>query len=198
MKDVYLIVRPHPREYPNKRENVKAVIPDRRIKIFQNLPHNVLVDSPILKFPLENHFQSVDVLTTGWSSVGLDWQIRGKPTVTYDGNLTWYPPETHYSGTSVEEYFHNLMSVVAGEHVLNNTHTRNAISWYCFSNFKKSTRIASSLFDEKIVGSFFVKMKISSVLSRFTPKLYMKLRMSRIVTKSDWKGILGLFEIPGY
>jgi hypothetical protein len=195
MEDTYLIVRPHPREYPNKRENVQALTSKKRSEIFQNLPRNVLLDSPTLGFPLENHFRSVSVLTTGWSSVGLDWQMRGKPTVTYDKNLTWYPSETHYSGSSVEEYFRNIKSALCGNTELNDLHTRNAVSWYCFSNFEQSIRIGSSIFDEKIIGPLLARLKIPGILSRVAPKLHIRLRMSRALCFSNWQGILGLFEI---
>jgi hypothetical protein len=195
MKDTYLIVRPHPREYPNKRESVTAVTSERRVKILQNLPRNVVVDAPTLRFPLENHFQSVSVLTTGWSSVGLDWQIRGKPTVTYDCNLTGYPAQTHYSGDSVDEYFANLRTALSGNSDMNDDHTINATSWYCFSNFKKSIRIGSSLLDERIVGTLLTKSKISGTLSRLSPRFYLRLQLSRTIIYSDWKGILRLFEL---
>jgi hypothetical protein len=69
-KDVSLIIRPHPREFPNKREGLKGEAVDKRSELFENLPENIYVDHPSQKYAIEDHFDETSVVTTGMPNLG--------------------------------------------------------------------------------------------------------------------------------
>ena len=107
-REVCLIIRPHPRDFPNKREKVLAEQVSKWVKILRNLPDNVRVDEPINQYSLYDHFKEVDVVLTGWSFSGLEALARGIPVVTYDSKLPSYPPSIHFSGLSKDVFFENI------------------------------------------------------------------------------------------
>jgi hypothetical protein len=192
--DIVLIVRPHPREFPNKREKVLAEITKTRSLFFANLPGTVIVDYPKLKVPIEDYFSDVIGITTGWSSIGLEWQMRGKLCVSYDSTLPMYPVETHLTGNTKEEYFANIEKVISGnmDHV--ERYTTSAISWYLFSNFKGSARLGSSILEELFLEGFFKKTKISSAINRFFPNLKIWIDLHSIGLFPDRNKILRYFS----
>jgi hypothetical protein len=108
-QNTHLIVRLHPREFPNKRESQVSPRGVLWEQILRNLPKNVHIDHPKLNFALHDHFKEIDVLTTGWSTTGLEALSEGIPVVTYDKNLVKYPVSIHFSGESEKEYFENLI-----------------------------------------------------------------------------------------
>jgi len=169
-KDVSLIIRPHPREFPNKREDVRGEAVDKRSELFENLPANVFVDYPSIKFAIEDHFVETSVVTTGWSSVGLDWQMRGKVCVTYDQNLPMYPPDTHLTGSTQGAYFRNL------DYALNlppsDTKIIQSIAekWYEYSNFTGSAKLISSVFESNPHKWFLKYTLINSFSYRYFPE----------------------------
>ncbi len=168
-EDIALIVRPHPREFPNKREKVLAEIIETRTQFFAQLPESVIVDYPQLQVPIDDYFSEVIAITTGWSSVGLEWQMRGKFCVTYDSALPMYPPETHLTGNTRQEYFANLERIISGDIDNSERYTKNAYNWYLFSNFKGTARLGSSIFEEVYLEGFFKKTKISSAINKLFP-----------------------------
>jgi hypothetical protein len=193
-EDVVLIVRPHPREFPNKREKVTAEITKSRARFFETLPLRVIVDYPHFKVPIEAYFPEVIGITTGWSSVGIDWQIRGKPCVTYDSAVPMYPPETHLSGTSREQYFTNIEKVIMGLVDNPDYYTANALSWYLFSNFKGEVRLGSSILSEIYVSEILRKTKLLGAITKFFPKLRLWLDLHSVSFFPNKKKILKYFS----
>ena len=193
-EDVVLIVRPHPREFPNKREKVIAEITKSRGEFLANLPPNVIVDHPKLGVPIEDYFLEVIAITTGWSSVGIDWQMRGKLCVSYDSALPMYPPETHLTGSTREQYFGNIEKVIMGLVDDPDYYTRNAASWYVFSNFKGAARLGSSILSEVYLGDFLKKTRLLGVLNRYFPKLKIWLDLHSVGFFPNRKKILEYFS----
>jgi hypothetical protein len=193
-EDVVLIVRPHPREFPNKREKVTAEVTKSWARFFETLPLGVIVDYPHFKVPIEAYFPEVVGITTGWSSVGIDWQIRGKPCVTYDSAVPTYPPETHLSGTTREQYFINIEKVIMGLVDNPDYYTANALSWYLFSNFKGEARLGSSILSEIYVSKILRKTKLLGAITKFFPKLRLWLDLHSISLFPNKKKILEYFS----
>lgn len=193
-KDVILVVRPHPREFPNKRDMVTAEITKTRSKFFEKLPPRVIVDYPHFKVPIEAYFQEVIGITTGWSSVGIDWQIRGKMCITYDSALPMYPRETHLSGTSREQYYINIEKVILDLVDNPDYYTANALSWYLFSNFKGEARLGSSILSEMFLSEILRKTKLLNVIIKFFPRLWLWLDLHSISLFPNKKKILEYFS----
>jgi hypothetical protein len=108
--ELQLVVRPHPREFPNRREGVLSANWKEWSSVLQKLPANVKVDHPDQKFSLYDHLSNVAVVITGWSSVAVEALSAGIPVVTYDEKLPTFPPSMQYTGASVDEYFENILN----------------------------------------------------------------------------------------
>jgi hypothetical protein len=193
-EDIVLIVRPHPRELPNKRDKVMADSVKSRAKFLANLPPNVIVDYPDLGVPIENYFSEVIAITTGWSSVGIEWQMRGKICVSYDSSLPMYPPETHLTGSTREHYFDNIKKVIMGLVDDADYYTRNATSWYIFSNFKGVARLGSSILSEVYLRDIIRRLRLLGVLNRYFPKLQIWLDLHSVGFFPNRKKILEYFS----
>lgn len=193
-KELALVIRLHPREFPNKRESVMAEAHQERAQLFGQLPENVRLDHPSLGIPIEDYFEETTAITTGWSSVGLEWQIRGIPCVTYDSNLPMYPNRTHLASTSKEEYFMNLSYVLSTKFIQNEKLKSNATKWYAYANFKGTVRIGTSVLEEIYLGQFFKRMKITGFLNRYFPRIKSWIDLKSPSLHTGSKKVLRYFE----
>jgi len=109
-----LVVRVHPREFPNKRESKTSPAGIRWVQELSELPPNVFLNHPNQELSLYDFLDEVDVLVTGWSSVGLEAALQGVKLITYDSTLPGYPASIGLTGTSKQEYFDNLDTALRG------------------------------------------------------------------------------------
>jgi hypothetical protein len=107
-KDIFLIIRVHPRDYPNKRDDRQSEQAALWEKLFESKPNNVVVNWPHDKISLYDILKDIDVVVTGWSATGIEALAFGVPIVTYDRFLPSYPPDIHFTGESVSEYYANI------------------------------------------------------------------------------------------
>jgi len=145
--DVCLIIRLHPRDFPNRRESVHAEQALQWDAMFENLPANVKVDYPLDKFPLGDHLDEIDVLITGWSSTALEAMAKGIPVITYDANLPRFPPSIHHSGITRMEYLENLSrstSLVRDPRI-----REGMLKWLAYTYCRGTIRVPGRLMDRK-------------------------------------------------
>jgi hypothetical protein len=101
-----LIIRVHPREFPNKREGVLSAQVKTLRLLFDNLPPNVKVNWPDDKISLHDLLKIVDVGLNATSTAGLEMLLFGIPVITYDPNqLIAYPPGLNCCPQNQNEYF---------------------------------------------------------------------------------------------
>lgn len=160
--DLELIIRLHPREFANKREN-NASESVRQWHFLQNkLPPKVHIDSPDKMFSITDHLTEVTAVTTGWSSFGMQAILSGIPVVTYDKNLNIYPEGICLSGDTKEQYYNNLHTVVY-ENVPNKI---KAISnWLDYSWREGSLYLGGGIFERKAVKKIFMRFPKPRALS---------------------------------
>jgi hypothetical protein len=103
--DLFLIVRVHPREFPNKRDGVKSEHASQLEEVLRELPRNVAVNWPVDGISLYDLAEITDVCLNGWSSAGKEMSLLGIPVVIYSGDLVFYPPDLNYLGETTESYF---------------------------------------------------------------------------------------------
>lgn len=111
--DLFLIVRVHPRELPNRREGVKsehAAVLERQ---FVGLPGNAAVNWPTDGISLYDLAEEADVFLNAWSSVGKEMSQLGRPVVTYAKDVIFYPAELNYTGNTVVEYLSQIDRALA-------------------------------------------------------------------------------------
>ncbi len=177
LEGVSLVIRPHPREFPNKRDSVKSEHVKLWESLFSRLPSNVYLDSPDQKNSVFDHFSEIDCLITGWSAVGLEAMLHGIPCVTFDDRLPPFPSSIHFSGSSVDEYFKNLLlGIDAGrsEKIRADAHRWAAYNWV-----NGSVRTSGQMRDFPIVKNIRFLRRAVDFLGTKHPK-YIKLVEARI------------------
>ncbi len=103
--DRFLLVRVHPREFPNKRESTKSEHARMLEQELVSLPDNVRVNWPADELSLYDIAEYADVFLNAWSSVGKEMSLVGRPVVVYSPGLLMYPPDLNYVGETKQHYF---------------------------------------------------------------------------------------------
>jgi hypothetical protein len=106
--DLFLLIRVHPREFPNKRENVRSAHASLLVTEFSDLPGNVRVNWPNDGISLYQLANQADVFLNAWSSAGKEMALLGIPVVSYCRDLLFYPGDLNYLGETEEEYFRGI------------------------------------------------------------------------------------------
>lgn len=133
------IIRIHPREFPNKREAISSPAGLRWERELAKLPPNVLVNHPKDEISIYSLFEEIEVVVTGWSSVGLEACLAGLQLVTYDKTLPDYPANIGLTGDSKLEYFENLQLALAG--TANIPNRERALAWMHHSMNRGTSRV---------------------------------------------------------
>jgi hypothetical protein len=106
--DLFLVIRVHPREFPNKRERLVSDHAKMLMEAFATLPGNVRVNWPADRVSLYDVAVITDVFVNAWSSAGREMAWLGLPVVLYSPHLTHYPPDLNYVGSTEPEYFRQI------------------------------------------------------------------------------------------
>lgn len=141
--DLFLVVRVHPRDFPNKREQVRSEQSFMLEELLQNVPLNVHINWPEEGVSLYELFEETDVLLTGWSVTAIEALVLGLPVVTYDEKLPSYPRDIMSTGRSAEEYYANIdKELIQGWRIEN---VVNGFRWLAY-NFMDCTVVVSKSF----------------------------------------------------
>lgn len=97
------------------------------VALLKDLPSNVFLNHPDQKISIYELFEEVDVVVTGWSSVGIEAAARNVKLITYDSSLPGYPANIGLTGATEEEYFSNLEFALACRDSIN--YRDNALKW---------------------------------------------------------------------
>jgi hypothetical protein len=103
--DIFLVIRVHPREFPNRRDAQKSQHAHEMEKVFVSLPDNAAVNWPADGISIYDLADQTDVFLNAWSSVGKEMTMLGIPVVIYSRKLPLYPPGINYLGETRDEYF---------------------------------------------------------------------------------------------
>jgi len=107
-KDKFLIIRVHPREFPNKRDGVKSEHAKMLEKVLKDLPDNVRINWPADKLSIYDLAHEADAFLNAWSTVGIEMSLLGIPVVLYSKDLTLYPSDLNYVAKNRKEYFEKI------------------------------------------------------------------------------------------
>jgi hypothetical protein len=103
-KDLLLVIRVHPREFPNKREGVKSEHAAHLESLLTDLPPNVRVNWPADQISVYDLANEASAFLTAWSSVGKEMATLGLPVVTYCPQLLLYPAALHEAAVTLPDY----------------------------------------------------------------------------------------------
>lgn len=173
--ELYLIVRVHPRDFPNRREGMVSDQGKRLLKVFDRLPENVEINWPKDSISIYDLYINSDVITTGWSITALEAGMLGLPVVTYDSNLPSYPISTMFTGRDSKTYFENILRAVEkgwsfeqAEHCfrwlsLNHNHGAVTISNY-FDNFEANRKALPLKIHDRLLSKFNIDGNVDRML----------------------------------
>jgi hypothetical protein len=166
-EDLFLIVRVHPREFPNKRESVKSEHAKMLEVLFEKLPINIGINWPTDNLSIYDLAEETDVFLNAWSSVGKEMSVFGIPVVLYSPQLIFYPADLNYVGTTEIDYFAQIEKAL--QDGWNFEHIRQAYRWYSLE-FEKSLVIFSNDF-----GPENLKTARKNLVLSFAQRAYNKL-----------------------
>ena len=200
--DLFLIVRIHPRTFPSKRNAVMALEQIELAKILE-VPHdNVRVNTPTDKISIYDLYSQIDALVTGWSATGVEAMTFKVPVVTYDKNLPSYPASIHYTGSTREEYFRNLLlSTKAGR---SGAIAEKTLGWMAFSMSVGVIRHPSLLMHSNLVVTNKIFNFLYRGFNRLFPGIIKRIEAGQNINRAESNrinallvtGKKSLYEVP--
>jgi len=107
-KDLFLLIRVHPREFPNNRNAKKSEHIKILKSIFSDLPPNIKVNWPRDLISVYDLAEVTSVFLNAWSSVGVEMSLLGIPVVIYSDELVSYPSSLNYLAKTKQDYFSQI------------------------------------------------------------------------------------------
>jgi hypothetical protein len=107
-KDLFLLIRVHPRELPNPRDNVHSTHAKKLAEVLVNLPPNVRINWPQEGVSLYDILPEINVGLNGWSSTGKELALMGIPVVIFTGDILFYPSSLNILANNRDDYFHRI------------------------------------------------------------------------------------------
>lgn len=130
-RDLHLLIRVHPREFPNKREGQRSQNSFLLEEIFKDLPENVSVNWPSDNVSLYDLFGITDVVLNSTSSAGLEFSAMGAPVVVHDTHfMLSYDPEINRQVLRRSDYMAVVDEALRNGWSIENS--RKAFRWWAF------------------------------------------------------------------
>ncbi|TGM62103.1 capsule biosynthesis protein [Leptospira meyeri] len=166
--DLFLIIRVHPREFPNKRDSVRSTHSYELEKIFNVLPANIAINWPTDNISIYDLAKETDLFLNAWSSVGEEMTFFGIPVLIYSPELLLYPADLNYVATSKVDYFEKIGLALQDGHNLENT--KKAFRWYALKLYKSVFKISDKFHyhedPELLNGNYFKKWLIRLIAKK--------------------------------
>jgi hypothetical protein len=140
--DVFLVIRVHPREFPNRRDQKKSQHAQELESVFVSLPDNVIVNWPSDGVSVYDLADQTDVFLNAWSSTGREMAMLGLPVVIYSSELPLYPTGLNYLGETHESYFRAIDEALKDG--WNLERARLAYRWAAFEFVRATVDISDS------------------------------------------------------
>ncbi|MBN9287346.1 MAG: capsule biosynthesis protein [Gammaproteobacteria bacterium] len=140
--ELFLIIRVHPREFPNRRDSVISQNYNQIQEVFSQLPSNVKINWPEDKISLYHLAQETDLCLNSWSSAGKELAALGIPVLLYSEELQVYPPDLNYVGETLCDYFSLFEQALRDGWDFERA--RKAYRWYAFEYFRTTLDISDS------------------------------------------------------
>lgn len=107
-EDLVLLVRVHPREFPNRRDPLKSQHAINLAEQLSNLPNNIMVNWPTDNISLYDLAEETSVFLNAWSSTGKEMALLGLPVILYSKILPMYPFSLNEVGKNEIDYFQKI------------------------------------------------------------------------------------------
>lgn len=144
--NVHLVVRVHPREFPSSRNPKESEMARIWSELMLKAPEKVTFNLPSDSLSLYDLFRISDIVTTGWSSAGLEASLFGVRSIAYDRSLLGYPASAIVAGASRDDYFRNLTDALL--EVSDQTVAREAAwKWLEWSSIYGTVYVGGRIFE---------------------------------------------------
>ncbi|MBS0286830.1 MAG: hypothetical protein JSR17_06005 [Proteobacteria bacterium] len=140
--DLFLLIRVHPREVPNRRESITSENYSKIVNLFKELPSNVKINWPEDNISLYHLAQETDLCLNSWSSAGKELSALGVPVLLYSAEIQVYPPDINYVGETREAYF-GLWDKILSQG-WDFERIRKVFRWYAFEYFRTTLDLSDS------------------------------------------------------
>jgi hypothetical protein len=153
-KDVVLIIRPHPREFPNKRESVLSSNAVKLNKFFSKIRRNenIIINSPADNISINNIIPYCDSVLTMGSSSTMEATSLGIPCVSMSENFLSFPKDLTLIGLKKNKYL-NAINLSLNKKIDLNLAIKT-FRWLALKHYY-STLNLSGLFDFSETNIFF-------------------------------------------
>jgi hypothetical protein len=166
--DLQLVVRVHPREFPNKRETVLSENAQRLRRVLDGLPPNVTVNWPDDGVSLYDLAEVADVFLNAWSAAGKEMALLGLPVVVWAPELLVYPPDLNIVAIDRDAYFAAIdRALTEGWQA---ERVRRTWRWYALE-YERCVFDLSASFPQSERYRRSLRHQFDRVLNRLSPRL---------------------------
>jgi hypothetical protein len=165
-QDLFLIIRVHPREFPNKRDSTQSKHSQMLEKVLVDLPVNVRVNLPGDNLSIYDLAEYTDLFLNAWSSVGEEMSLLGIPVLIYSPELVAYPPDINYVATSQQDFCEKIDIALADGWSFERI--RKTYRWYVLNLVRSIFDLSDSIeWDERKLNSnrYFVHRVYRKIIS---------------------------------
>jgi hypothetical protein len=166
--ELFLIVRVHPREFPNKREAIKSEHALMLQRHLTALPDNVRVNWPTDRISLYDLACIADVGLNAWSSAGKELALFGIPVVCYAPDLLIYPENLNYYAVTPAGYFKQVERALRDGWSVEIA--RRAFRWFTLEYSRAMLDLSESVSFNETRRAPLIKRIIRRGLSAVTPE----------------------------
>ena len=171
-KDLFLILRPHPREFPNPR--TRAIKPTTHIthllnSVKKTLPENVFINLPDQKISIYDLFDYVNIVINGWSTAGEEAALMGKSVITVFPEFANIPKSLCSYPQSRTLYEKQICKTIKKKFTIK-INTTNMLKWKNFS-INRCEECCPNMI--QIAQNFERPKKLlAKILSKFNKRIY--------------------------
>lgn len=151
--ELFLIIRVHPREFPNKREKVLSAQALKLQGSFNGLPENVRVNWPEDEISLHDLARFVDVGLNATSTSGLELLLFGVPVVTHVSIINSYPKDLNLCATTETDYIEKIQEAI--NEGINVDRAYGVYQWLAFRSEVVAIDISDGYSDERKHGRYY-------------------------------------------
>lgn len=166
--DVQVVVRVHPREFPNKREGVTSEHGRALRETLAAIPPNVRVNWPEDAVSLYDLASVTDVFLNAWSSAGKEMAMLGLPVVVWAPDKLFYPSDLNIVARTPDDYFAAIDAALRSG--WSAERLRSAWRW-CALEYERCVFDLSASFPQSERHKRSLRHQFDRVLDRLSPRL---------------------------
>lgn len=139
LPDRYLVVRIHPRDYPNPRyPNISDSAKDLLV-LSENLPKNVIFNSPDEGLSIYDFASETSVLLNNYSSAGREFAALGIPVVAFCKDIHTFTTDFCFLGENEKEYKNAIENAYQDGWSVERVKT--VFRWYSLEHFYSTVQL---------------------------------------------------------